>query len=70
MLNKCHYQIYICKIALFSSIHHGNKQWKKTVSASSLPRCVVKVAIEGAPEQKTKYVKTCDRLGPFLGFNF
>ena len=31
------------------------------------PRCLVPVAIEGAPEQKTKNVKTCDRLGPFTG---
>ena len=33
--------------------------------ASSLPRYLVTVAIEGEPEQKTKNVKTCDLLGPF-----
>ena len=36
-------------------------------SASSLPRYLVTVAIEGAPELKTKNVKTCDLLGPFTG---
>ena len=45
--------------------------WKQTVEnigfANFLPRYLVTVAIEGAPEQKTKNVKTCDRLGPFTG---
>ena len=30
-----------------------------------LTRYLVTVAIEGAPERKTKNVKTCDLLGPF-----
>ena len=45
--------------------------WKQTVEnigcASSLPRYLVTVAIEEAPERKTKHVKTCDLLGPFTG---
>ena len=43
--------------------------WIQTVEnigyASSLPRYLVTVAIEGEPELKTKNVKTCDLLGPF-----
>ena len=34
-----------------------------------LPIYLVTVAIEGAPEQNNKYVKTCDRLGAVAGSN-